>query len=271
MTRSSLILSITTYLCLGAVTASAQQPPHDVTALAKESQNPVGNLVSMPLQFNFNTGGDLEDATALTFNFQPVIPFRVTTNWNAIVRTILPIESLPGPEATRFSGIGNIQLQWFITSAHPGAFIWGVGPVLSLPTATSAPLQTGTWAAGPGVVLVKMTGPWVIGGVISQYWPAADAGGEPKTNQFVAQPAINYNFGKGYAVSFSPVITADWDAPDGQEWTVPMGLGVSRTTVFSGRPMSLGLQYYRNVVRPDGSPGQVLRFAITLLFPTATH
>ena len=36
---------------------SAQPPVHDVTALAKETQKPVGNVVSVPFQFNFNTGG----------------------------------------------------------------------------------------------------------------------------------------------------------------------------------------------------------------------
>jgi hypothetical protein len=45
-----------------------------VTALAKQSQNPVGDLVSVPLQFNFNTAGDLEDAKLFNLNIQPVIP-----------------------------------------------------------------------------------------------------------------------------------------------------------------------------------------------------
>src|SRR5262245_28823487 len=33
--------------------ASAQEPPPDTTALAKRTQNPVGDLVSLPFQFNF--------------------------------------------------------------------------------------------------------------------------------------------------------------------------------------------------------------------------
>jgi hypothetical protein len=47
--------------------AAAQTPPepaHDVTDLAKKMQNPVGDLISVPFQFNFNTEGDLEDRTA---------------------------------------------------------------------------------------------------------------------------------------------------------------------------------------------------------------
>jgi hypothetical protein len=62
-----------------------------------------------PFQFNFNTGGDLEDETYFNLNFQPMIPFKLTDNWHAIARTILPINSLPGPNGTRFSGFGDLQ------------------------------------------------------------------------------------------------------------------------------------------------------------------
>ena len=83
----------------------------------------------------------------------------------------------------------------------------------------------------------------------------------------VFQPFVNYNFGQGWALSTSPLITANWNAASGQEWTVPLGLGITRTTVFNERPMSIGLQYYYNVERPDGSAAQQLRFVVSLLFP----
>jgi hypothetical protein len=111
----------------------------------------------------------------------------------------------------------------------------------------------------------------VFGGLASQFWPLADAGDEIETNLFLVQPFVNYNFGKGYAVSVAPAISANWNAPDGEEWTVPIGVALSRTTVFNRRPMSLGVQYYYNAVRPDGAAGQTLRFIVTLLYPTAKH
>ena len=80
-----------------STTARAQAPApvaatHDVSELAKKTQNPVGDLISVPLQFNFNTGGDLGDATFFNLNFQPVIPFKLAGNWNVIARTIIPID-----------------------------------------------------------------------------------------------------------------------------------------------------------------------------------
>ena len=83
------------------------------------------------------------------------------------------------------------------------------------------------------------------------------------------QPFINFNFGKGWALGFAPLITANWDAESGNEWTVPLGVGISRTTVFNRRPMTLGLQYYYNVERPDGSGASQLRFVISLIYPKA--
>jgi hypothetical protein len=42
---------------------------------------------------------------------------------------------------------------------------------------------------------------------------------------------------------------------------------VTRTTVLDRRPMNVGVQYYYNVERPDGSPGQQLKFLVSLLYP----
>jgi hypothetical protein len=250
--------------------SAAQQagaPPVNATELAKQSQNPVGSLVSVPFQFNFNTGGDLGERTFMNLNIQPVIPFKATDRWNVIARAIVPLDNVPGEAGTRFSGVGDIQMQLFVTPARPPAVIWGLGAALSFPTATVEPVQTGTWAAGPSFVLVKMTRSFVLGGLVSQIWPMADAGDAPEMNLLTIQPAVNYNFGHGWAISFSPVITANWDAPAGERWTVPLGLGVTRTVVFNRRPMNIGTTYSYNLEHPAGTAGQQLRFSITLLYP----
>ena len=42
--------------------------------LAKETQNPIANLISVPFQNNFNFGIGPNDATQWILNVQPVIP-----------------------------------------------------------------------------------------------------------------------------------------------------------------------------------------------------
>ena len=255
-------------MLLGLVLACAPRLvwAEDDTELAKKTQNPVSDLISIPFQFNFNQGGGFADATYYNLNFQPVAPIKLK-KVNVIARTIVPYLSFPAGGSERATGIGDIQEQVYISPANPGKLIWGVGPMFSFPTATNNFAQTGSWAVGPGGVLLTMTGHWVIGGLVNQYWSYYDEGGEPETNLFVAQPFINYNFGKGWALSFAPLITANWDAPDGQEWTVPIGLGLTRTTVFNRRPMNLGVQFYRNVERPDNAAETQIRVIVALLYP----
>ena len=129
--------------------------------------------------------------------------------------------------------------------------------------------ETGTFAFGASFVVVQTTGAWVLGGVVNQFWPISDEGGDPETDLLTVQPFVNYNFGRGWALAFSPVMSANWNASEGNQWTVPLGMGMTRTTVFNRRPMNIGFQYYYNVERPDGSAGQQLRFVIALLYPAA--
>ncbi len=254
---------------IGARPSAAQQPVEDEqTKLAKATQNPVSDLVSLPFQFNFNTGGGLEDQTFFNLNFQPVVPIKgVLRDWTIIARTIIPYVSVPTGPSSREGGLGDFQEQLFFTPAKPGSLIWGVGPIFSIPTATADPVRTGSWAIGPTAVLLKSEGPWVLGALISNLWTFADEGGDPEVNQFLLQPFVNYNFGKGWALATAPIITANWDAPDGEEWTVPLGAGLTRTTSFNGRPMSIGFQYYHNVEHPAASASNLFRVIVSLLYP----
>ena len=254
---------VSALLVLCPALAAAQDP----TELAKSTQNPVSNVISVPFQFNFNGGGALEDQTYFNLNFQPVMPIRITSGVNMIFRTIVPFHSFPGPSDQQNGGWGDIQEQLFFTPSKPGSIIWGVGPMFTLPTATAVPAKTGTWGGGVSAVVLTMPGPWVLGSLFTQIWPMTDHNGSPETNVFSWQYFINYNFGHGWALSSAPTIVANWDAADGQEWTVPVGAGITKTLVFKGQPMSLGFQYYNNVKRPDSAPRTLARFTVSFIFP----
>lgn len=268
LTHASSVLLVAGLVAIGPVAASGQTPSaQEARDLAKQTQNPVADLVTLPFQFNFNTGGDLEDRTYFNLNFQPVIPIGLTDDVKLIARMIFPINSVPGPGDLSFSGIGDTQAQLFFTPARPGGLIWGIGPVFSFPTATVQPLATGTWAGGVGGVVVKNAGDFVLGGLVTQFWPMVDEGDPIETDLLVIQPFVNYNFGSGWALSFAPLISANWNGPDGEQWTVPLGIGITKTTVFNGRPMNIGFQYYDNVERPVGSAGKQIRIIVALLYP----
>src|SRR5262252_3050362 len=84
--------------------------------------------------------------------------------------------------------------------------------------------RTGKVLLGPEAVVIYTPGHWVMGAVVSNSW---SVGGDPlrnSVNLFNTQPFINYNIpqGHGWYVVSAPIITADWNAPNGQKWTVPV-------------------------------------------------
>ena len=61
--------------------------------LTKKTQNPVADLISVPFQSNFNFGAGPRHALLYVLNVQPVVPIKLTEDWNLITRTIVPIIS----------------------------------------------------------------------------------------------------------------------------------------------------------------------------------
>jgi hypothetical protein len=237
--------------------------------LAKTSQNPVGDLISVPFQNNTNFGIGPFERTQNILNIQPVVPISISRKWNLISRTIIPLINQPHFESndgTTF-GVGDINPTLFLTPKKPGKIIWGVGPTVFLPTATDQRLGTGKWSAGPSFVVLAMPGKFVLGVLASNFWSFAGSSGRPEVNSFFSQVFVNYNLPKGWFLSSAPIITANWEAASGEQWTVPVGGGIGRVTKFGKQPVSITAQAYYNAVRPTGSAEWQLRLQFALLFP----
>src|SRR5688572_26604896 len=87
------LVALTILLALPS-SASAQ----DADELAKQTQNPVASLISVPLQGNWDFGIGDRDATGTLLNIQPVMPFPVSASTNLILRVIMPMTSQPAPD-----------------------------------------------------------------------------------------------------------------------------------------------------------------------------
>src|SRR5438552_3065234 len=79
------------FLSLTLFSGNAAEQESKIEQLAKETQNPVANLISVPFQNNFNFGIGPNDATQWVLNVEPVIPITLNKDWNLITRTIIPI------------------------------------------------------------------------------------------------------------------------------------------------------------------------------------
>jgi hypothetical protein len=248
---------------------SAGEQESKTEELAKETQNPVANLISVPFQNNFNFGIGPNDATQWVLNVQPVIPITLNKDWNLITRTIMPIINQPSfaPGIPSASGLGDINPSLFLSPANAGKLIWGVGPTMTFPTASDSLLGNGKWSAGPSLVLLATPGHWVFGALANNQWSFA-GWGKNNVNSMLIQPFLNYNFPHGWYFTSSPVITANWLAASNDRWVVPIGGGIGKLFRLGKLPINTQLTAYSNVVKPrQGGADWQLRFQVQFLFP----
>ena len=175
-------------------------------------------MISVPLQNNTAFGVGPYDRDQNVLNIQPVIPIRISENWNLISRIIQPIVWQPNVQQPTqgWFGLGDMNPTFFLSPAAPHKLIWGVGPTLVIPTATADQLGQGKFSMGPAVVLLATPGHWVIGTLINNVWSVAGSGSRLPVNQMLFQWFVNYNLKKGWYLVTSPINTADWRAEQRQ-------------------------------------------------------
>ena len=265
VTTWAIVASITAMLFSAAPALAAMS----ATELAKLAQNPVGNLISVPLQNNTNLNYGPEKKTQNVLNIQPVIPVSVNSDWNIITRTILPVISMPslGPGDSRTDGLGDTQLTAFLSPANPGHWIWGVGGLVQMPTHSDPELGNNNWGLGPSFVMLHLEkgNPWVYGALVNNVWSVGNSDDENYNNGLI-QPFLNYNFSGGLYLTSAPIMTVDWKA-DGEQWTVPLGGGVGKIFHFGKLPVNMQLSSYYNVVKPDYGANWQIRAQVQLMFP----
>ncbi len=237
--------------------------------LAKATANPVADLISVPLQSNWDTGYGPENKTQYTLNVQPVIPFRLNADWNLISRTIIPVINQPGLAAGQNDvwGIGDIvQSLFFSPRATSGGLIWGAGTVLLLPTANDSRLGLDRWGAGPTGVVLKQANAWTYGALANHLWSFAGDGPQ-KVNVSYMNPFVTYSLGGGWSNTLQTEVTYNWEARNGQRTTMPISYGVAKVLTLGGQPISVGVTYKHYVETPRGQPDWGLRFVVSFLFP----
>ncbi len=168
--RTIIIISVITPLITTALPVLAETDEE----IAKASQNPVANMISLPLKNKFAFGAGDNDASSYTLEAQPVLPVSYGSV-NLINRFIIPLTYQEGLYDGMSSelGLGDITYQAFFSPAEAGEIIWGVGPTMIIPTHTEDALGNDKWAAGPALLALTMQGAWVSGVLGQHFWDFA--------------------------------------------------------------------------------------------------
>jgi hypothetical protein len=180
--------------------------------------------------------GDLDGAsneTSFRYTFQTVFPFKRDDGSSVFFRPAIPIffgEPVPrvdGGFDSVGTDLGDIGFDLSYGKTTSTGMILGAGVAGTLPTATDDRLGKDLWGLGPELLVGKI-GKWgAVIGVLSHQW---DLGGSGDGSINIT--ALNYVYaiqlGGGWQLASAPAITYNHDAKDGQEWTVPLGVGVAR-------------------------------------------
>ena len=283
--KQLLFYSLCSLSVIGGV-YSSQCIADDTGEFAKAAQNPIANFISLPLQNNTNFKAGPLEKTQNILNIQPVYPISLNDDWNLITRTIFPLVSQPaftllevdrgdlfpdpsGKVATdRVFGLGDTTFTAFFSPKDSGKITWGVGPVVLLPTATDDAIGNDKWGLGPSAVILSMPGNWVVGSLFSNLWSVGGSG-DQDINFFTWQYLINYNIpdGNGLYLTSAPILTANWEAESGNQWTVPFGGGIGKIFKIGKQPVNAQVSAYYNVEKPEFGPDWQLRLQLQFLFP----
>jgi hypothetical protein len=250
-------------------------PRHAAADAGKDAQNPLASLISVPIENDYNYGLGSFDRTQPLLIFKPVIPFDLGGGWNLVTRTIVPT-FVPQPITTTPNksvyGLGDINPSFFFVAPPISNLTFGAGPQFIMPTATKTATGEGKWSAGPTAVVVWTPGNIVTGALINHVWSFADTSGgsrNPDVSRLGVQPFINYNFKKhpGWFFYSNPVITANWKASSGNQWTVPLGGGLGKTFKVGEQALQAKVGAFYNVIRPSSGADWQVQFNLNFLFP----
>lgn len=257
-------------LLFGGLVILAFLSSSQMTLAEMETAKPigsVGNFFALPMELDLDSGAANGDATIL--RIMPLYGFPTFERWKLIHLDVITLADAPGgtpafpgePGVPHSAGVSDLLHSSFFTPIGTGDFIWGIGAMASLPTATDESLGSGKWAAGPAFRLVYRTELWNFGVLGGQRWSFAGSGNRSDVNQLLMRGAIRRQLPNDWHFVSAPIIIANWDAA-GEKWLVPVGGGLGRRFTIGKYPWAWSVQGYYNAIKPDAAPDWVVRFAV---------
>jgi hypothetical protein len=278
--------------------AMAQQPPATANAAAgaevtlsvserekmqKEINNPIADFMALDIQQDFYLKTGPNRSTMYEVSLRPMMSVPLGPRMNLLARAIAPIgrfpdvvQGLPGlpsnAAGSSGAGVGDLGINLWLTPAHlpragRGELIYGGGPVLSFPTATSDALGTGKYFAGPSLIFGYMRGRIVTGTLVQNVWSYAGDRLRANVNQMTLEPFLSYELPREWTATVWPSITADWTTTR-QRWGVPLDAGASKLLFLGKLPVSVGAEFSYYVQRPVFGPQWNARMNVKFVLPS---
>ena len=241
--------------------------------IAAELSNPNTSLGTMSLQFDYIAfDGDLPGASsqhALRATFQPSLPYALSDTTNLFVRPAIPliisqdVPNVNGGFDSQGIDLGDISFDASLARSFPNGMVLLGGLAGTLPTATNDALGLDQWLLGPEFAVAKIQKWGVVGVLVSHQW---DIAGEDdfSTSVTAGQYFYSINLRDGWQISGSPTFSYNHKADSDNDLTLPLAVGVQKTTIIGGRPWRFGLQYWYYIESPHAfGPRHQVRISIS--------
>ena len=149
-----------------------------------------------------------------------------------VARATLPVVTLPtAPELDHETGLGDLNVFALkIIDIGPPTATVGIGPNLTVPSATKDGLGSGAWSGGLAKVLFNFTNPKFQWGYLA-VWDATFAMQDddaPYQSRALLQPFGIYQIGDGWHLRSTAVWNYNFKTDD---YAVPVGFGTGRVLI----------------------------------------
>lgn len=238
-------LSVMLITGLSAQENRTSADPEIGQSLEDKIQNPIANMVSIPLDYNLS----INDQNANILNIQPIIPIELSKKWLLITRTIIPFMNIPTQTGYK-NGVGNVTFLGALTPAKQDSFTWGAGPAIMLPTGVLG-LGFDKFSIGISVLALKQTHGFTYGLLLQNFFSVAGPSDTEDVNYLYTQIILSKKLNKGWYIYSSPNVTADWNASSGKQWTIPLGAGAGKLITHNRYlPINLKAGVFKYVAHP---------------------
>jgi len=246
------------------------QEESDEQKAAANATNPLAFVTKLQIQpnytFNDNGGDQLSMYSRIMQPSKsiglPFIKSKDPAKIYTIYRLEVPVISQTFPDdvgdATGLSDFILIDVVAFKLKKG----IFGIGPALIMPTATSEYLGTGKWSTGAAAVYGTKAFGLSLGVLGQQFFSFAGDLERADQNYMLFQPIITKIFNKGYFINFSPIMKFDWG---NSAYNIPLGASIGKAFA-KNLTMFIGAEY---VVSGPGQGDFTIRLNVNTMFTPA--
>jgi hypothetical protein len=241
--------------------AAAAQSAQEMNA----SNNPLTPSIGANLQDQYvGRAYGLGDEDSNAFLFRGTLPHKLFGR-PQILRATMPVVTTPDlPPDGRHTGAGDLNL-FDLFLFKSGGLELGVGPQLTLPTASRDETGTGKWQAGLAGVVIAPQHFGMTGGLVT--WQQSFAGDDdrPNVNTLQVQPFVIWNLPQAFYLRSTATMT--WNLRNG-DYAIPIGLGAGKIWKQGTTTLNLFAEPQWTVAHDgNGQPKFQVFMGLNLQFP----